>query len=135
MYQDLQQLFDKLKKSKFRSQFRLKGDDRLYAECRTKEILGGQALDIIQKRLSPENPSNDGKQTPMRGHPVFVAQHATGCCCRSCLSKWHGIPQKKKLSEKEEQYIVSVILAWIQRDLQKPAPIVKLKKGETGFLL
>lgn len=135
MYRDLQQLFDKLEKSSFRSRFRLKGDDRLYAECRTKELLGQQALDIIQKRLSPEEPPKDGKQTPMKGHPVFVAQHATGCCCRSCLNKWHGIPQKKKLSETEEKYIVSVILAWIQRDLQKPAPIVKLKKGETGFLL
>jgi len=135
MYRDLNQLFEKLGKSKFRSRFRLKGNDRLYAECRTEEIFGQQALDIIQKRLSPENPMNDGKQTPMKGHPVFVAQHATGCCCRSCLNKWHGIQQMKKLSETEEKYIVSVILAWIQRDLKKPAPIVKLKKGETGFLL
>lgn len=135
MYRDLNQLFEKLGKSKFRSRFRLKGNDRLYAECRTEETLGQQALDIIQKRLSPENPLNDGKQTPMKGHPVFVAQHATGCCCRSCLNKWHGIPQMKKLSEAEEKYIVSVILAWIQRDLKKPAPVVKLKKGETGLLL
>ncbi len=135
MYRDLNQLFEKLGKSKFRSRFRLKGNDRLYAECRTEEFLGQQAMDIIRKRLSAENPINDGKQTPMKGHPVFVAQHATGCCCRSCLNKWHGNPQKKKLSEVEEKYIVSVILAWIQRDLKKSAPVVKLKKGQTGLLL
>ncbi len=25
----------------------------------------------------------------MKGHPVFVAQHATATCCRECIRKWH----------------------------------------------
>ena len=23
---------------------------------------------------------------------VFVAQHATACCCRGCLEKWYRVP-------------------------------------------
>ncbi|SUH15716.1 putative cytoplasmic protein [Salmonella enterica subsp. enterica] len=56
---------------------------------------------------------NDGKQTPMRGHPVFIAQHATATCCRGCLAKWHQIPQGEPLSEAQQQYIVSVIHYWL----------------------
>ncbi len=33
------------------------------------------------------------RQTPFRGHPVFIAQHATATCCRECLAKWHRIPR------------------------------------------
>ena len=43
----------------------------------------------IIKRIAPKEPLNDGKQTPMKGHPVFIAQHATATCCRECTRKWH----------------------------------------------
>jgi hypothetical protein len=42
---------------------------------------------------------NDGKQTPMKGQPVFIAQHATTTRCRGCISKWHGIEKSRALSE------------------------------------
>jgi len=49
----------------------------------------------------------------MRGHPVFIAQHATATCCRGCIEKWHGIKKQKELSEDEKNYLVSVIMKWI----------------------
>lgn len=61
------------------------------------------------------HPKNDGKQTPMRGHPVFVAQHATATCCSSCLEKWHGIPQGVALNEQQKEYIVQAIALWLVR--------------------
>ena len=67
--------------------------------------------------MSGENPANDGQQTPMKGHPVFVAQHATACCCRSCLEKWHRIPAGKELNAEEQRYIVDVLMNWIERQL------------------
>ena len=67
--------------------------------------------------MSGENPVNDGQQTPMKGHPVFVAQHATACCCRSCLEKWHRIPAGKALNAEERSYIVDVLMNWIERQL------------------
>ena len=78
------------------------------------------AIDLIKKRVEPENPNNDGKQTPMKQvHPVFIAQHATGCCCRGCLEKIHHIKKGHKLSNKEIDYIVNVIMLWIQREIKK----------------
>ena len=77
------------------------------------------AIDLIKKRVAPENPNNDGKQTPMKQvHPVFIAQHATGCCCRGCLEKIHHIKKGHKLSNKEIDYIVNVIMLWIQREIK-----------------
>lgn len=34
------------------------------------------AQDFIAKREAPAFIPNDGKQTPMKGHPVFIAQHS-----------------------------------------------------------
>ncbi len=135
MYTDLDNLFQKLARSKFRSKFRLNYDDRLFAEMKGPEVLRQHAHDLIIKRLAPEEPLKDGKQTPLKGHPVFVAQHATGCCCRGCLLKWHDIPKHRELSDEEVEYVVKVLLEWIARDLQKEPRKRRIKKGETLPLL
>ena len=67
----------------------------------------------LRKRLSPANSPNDGKQTPMRNHPIFVVQHATATCCRGCLEKWHGIPRVHTLTSEEKTYILSVLRRWL----------------------
>ena len=77
------------------------------------------ATDFIEKRLSKAIIPNDGKQTPMHGHPVFIAEHATATCCRGCLYKWHHIPQNKELTKEEQEYIVEVIMTWINKQLSK----------------
>ncbi len=131
MYSSFEPLFEKLAKSTFRSKFRLNYQDRLYAEMKGQTVIKEQASDLISKRLAPATPKNDGSQTPYKGHPVFTAQHATGCCCRSCLLKWHNIPKGRELTETEQQYVVSVLLAWIEKDLQKTPKKKFIKKGET----
>ena len=55
----------------------------------------------------------------MKGHPVFIAQHACACCCRSCLEKWYHIEKNKELSDKEVDYIVNIIMEWINREYKK----------------
>lgn len=102
MYSSFEPLFEKLAKSTFRSKFRLNYQDRLYAEMKGQTVIKEQASDLISKRLAPATPKNDGSQTPYKGHPVFTAQHATGCCCRSCLLKWHNIPKGRELTETEQ---------------------------------
>jgi Domain of unknown function (DUF4186) len=67
----------------------------------------------LRKRLSPANPPNDGKQTPMRNHPIFVAQHGTATCCRGCLEKWHSIPKGRALTCEEKAYILSILRRWL----------------------
>jgi hypothetical protein len=71
------------------------------------------ARDFIATRLAPADPPNDGRQTPWRGHPVFVAQHATATCCRSCLEQWHGIERGRAMSESEQAWAVRMIEAWL----------------------
>ena len=110
-------LFERLAKSDFRSRFRLSDRDKEYISEKGMETIREHARDFVAKRLAPENPVNDGKQTPMRGHPVFIAQHATGTCCRGCLEKWHGIPKGKELSEIEQEYVVDVLMKWIRGDM------------------
>ena len=114
-------LFDRLAQSKFRSRFHLNEAERNYAMKLGEEGLRRHATDLIASRLAPANMENDGKQTPMHGHPVFVAQHATGTCCRSCLEKWHGISKGTALSEQEQHDVVDTILRWIKQEIEMKA--------------
>lgn len=110
-------LFSRLSKSPFRSRFKLSAKDKAYVSAKGLETIKKHAEDFIAQRLAPANIPNDGKQTPMRNHPVFVAQHATACCCRGCLEKWHHIPQGRALTHEEESYIVEIIMSWITKQL------------------
>lgn len=103
-----------LKKSKFRSKFYLTINDKEYINKRGLDTIREHAYRFVTERLSSANPNNDGKQTPMRGHPVFVAQHATATCCRECLYKWHSIGKGKELTKTEIDFIVELIMAWIE---------------------
>ena len=108
-------LFNALAKSTFRSRFKLKEKDKEYLNQKGIDTIRSHAKDFISKRLAPAEIPNDGKQTPMRGHPVFIAQHATATCCRGCLEKWHKFPKGRVLTEQEQEYVVNVIMEWIKR--------------------
>lgn len=112
-------LWKRLSQSKFRSSFSLKANDRNYVSEKGMAKVREHAIDFISKRLAPANLPNDGRQTPMRGHPVFVAQHATATCCRGCLEKWHRIPKGRELTQEEQEYVVDVIMEWISREMKK----------------
>jgi hypothetical protein len=113
MHDDLSHLLAQLRRSKFRRSFALRGKDRAYLETKGLPLVLDHAADFIAKRLAPAEPPNDGKQTPFRGHPVFVAQHATATCCRGCLEKWHGIERRRELTQEEQAYVVRVIESWL----------------------
>ncbi len=103
----------RLSKSNFRSSFKLKEKDINYIDKIGLDKVREHAFDFINNRLKIFDEVKDGKQTPMRGHPVFIAQHATATCCRGCLEKWYGISRKKELNEKEVHFIVNIIMKWI----------------------
>lgn len=106
-----------LRKSKFRSSFKLNNQDRAYIEKTGLIKLEEHAEDFVRKRLAPSLPKNDGKQTPFKGHPVFKAQHATATCCRGCLYKWYKISENKQLNKSEIQLIKDIIMSWIKEEL------------------
>ena len=115
----IKNILDKLSKSTFRSRFILKENELKYINDKGLKTMENHANDCISKRLAPKEIPNDGKQTPMKGHPVFIAQHATATCCRSCLYKWHKIKPNKELTPTEQKYIVNVIMEWIKVQMNK----------------
>ena len=112
---DLDFILARLSRSRFRAKFRLGEREHAYVVSRGMEVMRAQARKIIEERLVPAVIENDGRQTPWRGHPVFVAQHATATCCRNCLAKWHGIAAGHELVDHEVSYVVDVISSWIAR--------------------
>ena len=115
--------FARLARSRFRSRFHLSESDRRYVAEKGLETIRRHAEDFVRTRLAPANPHNDGKQTPMRGHPVFVAQHATATCCRSCLAKWWKVPRGTEIPAGRQQGIVDFLMAWIERNLHREPAI------------
>src|SRR6478672_11464155 len=111
---DVDELFADLRQNKFRAQHTLNAKDRHYLMTRGLEVILVHAAEFIEQRLAPRQPRNDGKQTPWRGHPVFVAQHATACCCRGCLAKWHDIPAGRPLDEDEQAHVLAALERWLR---------------------
>lgn len=112
----MEEILYKLSKSKFRSSFHLRKYMISYIDNKGLDKIKEHAYDFINTRLKPEYIFNDGKQTPMKGHPVFIAQHATATCCRNCLYKWHHIKKNKELTNDEVDYIVNLIMKWITKE-------------------
>ncbi len=127
MPKDMTTLFHRLSQSKFRSSFYLNKKDRDIISDKGLATIREHAQQIIAKRLAPAIIPNDGRQTPMRHgtSPVFIAQHATGCCCRGCLEKWHHIPKGKALTDNEQNYIVDVIMQWIEKKIETGGSVKK----------
>ena len=81
-------------------------------------VLAETATLLPVKPLESSQPApNDGKQTPFRGHPVFVAQHATATCCRGCLAKWHEIPHGEELTDEQQAHVIAALERWLRAEL------------------
>jgi len=113
--QTIDEALNKLEKSRFRSGFHLTQKERVYLSEKGMDTMHTHARDFVLQKLAPAEPANDGKQTPMHGHPVFKAMHATACCCRGCLEKWYRVPKDRPLSAAEQEKIVNLLMAWLER--------------------
>ena len=115
--QTVDEALAKLQRSDFRRKFHLSQKDREYVRCKGMDVIRSHAADFIAKRLAPAQIPNDGRQTPMRGHPVFIAQHACACCCRGCLEKWYRVPKGRALTGDEQERIVRLLMRWIEIEM------------------
>ena len=111
--------FARLARSKFRARFHLAAADLRYIAEKGLDTIRRHAADFVRTRLAPAQPPNDGRQTPMRGHPVFKAQHATATCCRGCLEKWWKVPRGTDIPPARQARIVDFLMAWINREIKK----------------
>lgn len=115
----IDEVLAKLQRSAFRAKFHLTEKDRQYVKDKGMDTVREHAAAFVRRRLAPAVIPNDGKQTPMRGHPVFVAQHACACCCRRCLNKWYKVPIETELNENQQEQIVNLLMAWIEKETNR----------------
>ena len=115
--EDVDEALGRLARSRFRSGFHLTRAEREYYVAKGPAVIRRHAEDFVRQRLAPAWPVNDGRQTPMSGHPAFKAMHACGCCCRGCLEKWHRAPRGRALTEDEQARIVNLLMAWLEREM------------------
>lgn len=113
----INEALERLKHSSFRGSFHLTKKDKKYVKEKGIEAIRRHAEEFVRTRLAPANPKNDGKQTPMRGHPIFVAQHACACCCRGCLEKWYKVPKGVELTDIQQEKIVRLLMVWIENEI------------------
>ena len=128
---DLDDLFVALTRSGFRRRFALGPKERRYLAEKGRVAVLAHAREFVAQRLAPATPRNDGKQTPFRGHPVFVAQHATATCCRSCLAKWHRIDSGRALTAEEQDHAVAAIARWLDAQDAGHEAAVRGRAGST----
>ena len=113
----IDEALEKLSRSKFRSSFKLSKKDIEYINEKGMDTVHSHACDFVAKKLAPAFPENDGKQTATSGHPVFKAMHACACCCRGCLNKWYNVPIGNELSKEQQEKIVNLLVAWIEKQI------------------
>ena len=118
MTKDVNAALTALKGSKFRSRFKLTDRDHQYINDKGISTIRSHAIDFITARLAPAFPKNDGKQTPMKGHPVFIAQHATATCCRGCLKKWYQIEKGRVLTDDDIGFVGDLVMGWIEEQIR-----------------
>lgn len=117
--QTKEEALERLSHSRFRASFHLSEKDRAYVREKGMDTIRRHACDFVAERLAPAEIANDGKQTPMRGHPVFRAQHACACCCRGCLKKWYRVPEHTELTAVQQEKIVNLLMAWIEKEMKE----------------
>lgn len=71
----------------------------------------------IRSRVGPKQPLKDGTLTPWNGDILDYAQHATACCCRTCIAEWHDIPAGRELNEEEIRYLTDLLCLYVDERL------------------
>ena len=97
----------------------MKQKDIDYINEKGVDVILHHSYVLIAKRALPAFIPNDGKQTPTKGHPAFIAQHASATCCRECIRKWHKMQPGRELSKVQQDYLVDVIMTWIEKELAR----------------
>ena len=127
-----EEAFARLGRSVFRSRFKLTAEDIAYIDRVGLETIRRHAADFVRQKLAPAVPEKDGRQTPMRGHPVFKAMHGSAMCCRGCMEKWWKVPRGRPLTAEQQSKAVGFLMEWIVRRL---APTPDSRVGAPGSVM
>lgn len=113
---DITHTFEALRQEFIRHHFWHKPIDEraeLHARRKGRINLRAAAEKRIASSVGSAQPPRDGQQTPMSGNVLFYAQHATACCCRTCIEYWHAIPKGRPLTSAELRYFVDLVMRFV----------------------
>jgi hypothetical protein len=85
-------------------------------------LLREAAAHRLRQSVGSANPPRDGRQTPMDGNIIYFAQHATACCCRTCMEYWHAIPKGRELSDEEIAYFTELVMLYVNERMPQLLP-------------
>jgi hypothetical protein len=115
---DLDAIFAQLGRELIRDKFlNAPIDEKGEREIRTQRIDGLKArvAGHLLSRIGAKPDMWDGRQTPMKGSVLNLAQHATATCCRKCLYYWYGVPRDRALNDAELDFCERLVLAYLER--------------------
>jgi hypothetical protein len=110
-------VLEKLQRSPFCESSKLTENDLNYIKDKCMPNIVRHTKELLYSQIYVPS-SNDGRQTPWKGHLVFTTQHATATCCRKCIHKWHGIRKSKIMDEHGLTFCSGLILGWIQTQIE-----------------
>ncbi|VTR93368.1 Uncharacterized protein OS=Methylocystis sp. (strain SC2) GN=BN69_0158 PE=4 SV=1: DUF4186 [Gemmata massiliana] len=87
--------------------------ERNYAKRKGRVGMRVVAGKRIRNSVGDAQPYMDGAQTPWKGNVLYYAQHATACCCRTCIAEWHGIPAGRALAADEIEYLTDLVCRYV----------------------
>jgi Domain of unknown function (DUF4186) len=117
---DVDFTFDQLKHEMIRHSFWHREIDEKainHALRKGRILLAEASLKRILQSVGGSKPFHDGYQTPYSGNVIYYAQHAVAACCRKCIEYWHGIPAGRELTEKEVDYLQSLVARYMEERL------------------
>ncbi|MBN8227237.1 DUF4186 family protein [Corallococcus macrosporus] len=98
-------------------------------------LLKAAAKIRIQGSVAKPGHPREGRQTPFSGNILYYAQHSVAACCRKCIEYWHGIDSTKQLSDPEQNYLVDLIMKYVEDRMpdlaEHPIKVPPLKKIQT----
>lgn len=121
---DIDHTFAELKREFIRHHFWHKSiDDKADKHARRKGrvLLAAAATQRLRSSVAKAEPVRDGQQTPMNGNVLYYAQHATACCCRTCMEYWHNIPKGRELTEAEIRYFTELMMRFVAERMPRLA--------------
>lgn len=119
---DISHTFEALRHEFIRHHFWHKPiDERAELHARRKGLVNLRiaAEKRIASSVGPAQPARDGQQTPLSGNILYYAQHATACCCRTCMEYWHGIPKGQALTAGEMQYMLELVMRFVSERMPR----------------
>jgi hypothetical protein len=109
--------------------------ERNYAKRKGRAGMRVAAEKRIRDVVAPAQPFMDGARVKWTGHILNHAQHATACCCRTCIAEWHGIPAGRELTQDEIRYLTDLLCLYVDERMPglpekgEKVPCIRKKKA------